>query len=215
MPAKGDARSGGGDAIGRHVLVQMDPSFIRQSCGVAALALGQARAVRSPKIAAAAASLLRAKNDGDGATPLVLATLWTAMARAVGRRFGGVPPRPGDAWLNPEALRRVVEHAERGQAAGPPLDELAKTAGLSPSAFARAFRGATGDTPYAFILKLRLSRAEALMRDTGLPIAMIAQRTGFGSAAHLSAAYRASRGRSPSSYREEANEAKQVRCSRK
>jgi AraC family transcriptional regulator len=114
---------------------------------------------------------------------------------------GTASRRPADAWLNPEALRRTVELIERDLASDLRVSRLAEVAGLGTSAFVRGFRGSVGTTPAAFVLRMRLERAEGLLRQTGMPVADIAARSGFGSATHFSTAFKERHGIAPRSYR--------------
>lgn len=59
------------------------------------------------------------------------------------------------------------------------VDELARLAGMSRSAFAASFREKTGDTPLGHLTTWRLFRAKALLRDTGMSLQEIATRVGY------------------------------------
>ncbi|WP_324606257.1 helix-turn-helix domain-containing protein [Streptomyces globisporus] len=54
---------------------------------------------------------------------------------------------------------------------------------MSRRSFARRFTAATGTTPHARMLGLRLSRAEELLETTDLPIEEMARMVGYGSTA--------------------------------
>ena len=64
------------------------------------------------------------------------------------------------------------------------VEQIAREAGLSRSYFIRTFRHATGLSPHAWLLNLRIDRAKALLA-TDLPIAQIALEVGFGDQSHL------------------------------
>lgn len=82
---------------------------------------------------------------------------------------------PGDAW---------------------PLARMAATAGMSRSAFAQAFKDATGTTPAAYLTDWRLTLAAAMIRS-GQPIKRVAIELGFAGASSLSKASRQRLGTSP------------------
>ncbi|MEV0534206.1 helix-turn-helix domain-containing protein [Kitasatospora sp. NPDC050463] len=82
-----------------------------------------------------------------------------------------------------------------------PVAELARRSLMSRRSFARRFTAATGTTPHAWLLGLRLSSAEELLETTDLPVEEIARRVGFGSAAVLRAQFVRRRGVPPRSYR--------------
>lgn len=61
------------------------------------------------------------------------------------------------------------------------LDDLAGAIGMSRSAFAQRFKELTDLSPIAYTDRWRLLRAQHMLRETGLPIAEIANRTGYES----------------------------------
>lgn len=65
----------------------------------------------------------------------------------------------------------------------------------------REYGAATGTTPHAWLLGLRLARAEELLETTDLPVEEIARAVGFGSAAVLRERFVRRRGVPPRSYR--------------
>jgi len=77
-----------------------------------------------------------------------------------------------------------------------PLEKMAAIAGMSRSAFAAAFKAATGTTPAAYLADWRMSLAVSLMRS-GQPVKRVAAELGFASAASLSKAFRQRMGASP------------------
>ncbi|MER7762800.1 helix-turn-helix domain-containing protein [Streptomyces sp. NPDC097619] len=79
--------------------------------------------------------------------------------------------------------------------------ELARRALMSRRSFARRFAASTGTTPHAWLLGLRLSRAEELLETTDLPVEEVARLSGFGSAAVLRERFVARRGVPPRTYR--------------
>lgn len=79
------------------------------------------------------------------------------------------------------------------------LQRMASVAGMSRSAFAAAFKSATGTTPAAYLLDWRLSVATTMLR-AGRPVKQIAIDLGFADAATLSKAFRRRTGASPRSW---------------
>ena len=61
------------------------------------------------------------------------------------------------------------------------LDELAALCGYSKNRIIQVFKHETGQTPYAYILSLRMDAAKRLLATSEQPIATIAEETGFGS----------------------------------
>jgi transcriptional regulator GlxA family with amidase domain len=78
---------------------------------------------------------------------------------------------------------------------------VARRVGLTPRALENIFRRSIGETPGAYYLRLRLNAARRLVADTRLPMADIAARTGFSSAATFSRAFAKGFGKAPSMLR--------------
>ena len=83
------------------------------------------------------------------------------------------------------------------------LERLARTAGMSRSAFAAAFRATVGTTPGDYLATYRISVAQDLLRR-GQPLARVAQDVGYGSATSLSRAFKAVSGTSVRQWRQNA-----------
>ncbi len=78
---------------------------------------------------------------------------------------------------------------------------VARRVGLTPRALENIFRRSIGETPGAYYLRMRLNSARRLVADTHLPMADIATRTGFSSAATFSRAFARAFGKAPSALR--------------
>jgi AraC family transcriptional regulator len=97
-------------------------------------------------------------------------------------------------------LRRVFDRMNELNA-GLDLLTLANETGYSRTHFLRMFQAATGTTPHRYLLQLRVSRAQELMRRASLSLIDIAAHCGFSSHAHMSKVFRQFLGVSPSTYR--------------
>lgn len=80
------------------------------------------------------------------------------------------------------------------------LETLAQRAGQAPRTFHRRFTAATGMSPAAFVERLRLDRARALL-DLGRTPKQVAIEAGFGSLDRLGRAFRREYDLTPSLYR--------------
>ncbi|WP_030560655.1 GlxA family transcriptional regulator [Streptomyces aureocirculatus] len=81
------------------------------------------------------------------------------------------------------------------------VDRLAARAHMSPRTFARRFQQETGTTPYRWLLRQRLLRAQELLETTDETVDTIAYRSGFGNAAALRHQFVRALGTTPNSYR--------------
>ncbi len=95
------------------------------------------------------------------------------------------------------AMHFIREHAHEVIS----VEDIARAAGISRSLLERKFRESFGSPPWDHVMQLRLRKAELLLTQTRLSIAVIAERTGFGTPEYFSAAFRKLTGSSPRSAR--------------
>lgn len=80
------------------------------------------------------------------------------------------------------------------------VEQLAKIAALSRSAFFERFTRMVGVAPMAYLLAWRMEIAKELLRDDKLTVAEVAERVGYGSASTFSMAFSRHVGQPPSHY---------------
>jgi transcriptional regulator GlxA family with amidase domain len=97
------------------------------------------------------------------------------------------------------AIQRVLRHINENLNQALTLSELADLAGLSIWRFATVFREQVGVSPHRYICRLRLARAQALMRQ-GMPVAGAASEAGFYDQSHLSRHFKTVFGMTPGQY---------------
>lgn len=100
-----------------------------------------------------------------------------------------------DAQLAP-AMRQMHAHLARPWT----MAALAKTAGLSRSAFFDRFTRTVGVPPMEYLLAWRMAIARDLLRRQDLPVADVAERVGYGSASTFTTAFRRHVGQPPGRY---------------
>ncbi len=81
------------------------------------------------------------------------------------------------------------------------LAPLCALAHVTESQLQRIFRRSTGLSISAYVTRLRVGRATALLARSELPMTVIAERCGFHDAAHLARKFRETTGRTPTTYR--------------
>jgi AraC-like DNA-binding protein len=81
------------------------------------------------------------------------------------------------------------------------VEELARVAGMSRSAFAAKFTELVGETPAAYLTAWRMNRGAELLRGSKLRLAEIAERSGYESEASFSRVFRKHYGVSPGRFR--------------
>jgi AraC-like DNA-binding protein len=83
------------------------------------------------------------------------------------------------------------------------VEELARACSLSRSAFAARFTARVGKPPATYLTHVRLDAATDLLRDTALPVALIAENVGYTSEAAFSRAFKRRYGMPPARWRAE------------
>ena len=114
--------------------------------------------------------------------------------------------RACDAMLYPAAPRETllaeVREAVLARLSAPPdVSALARARGQSRSAFAHAFKAATGLAPAAFVTQVRLEQASRLLLDTPHTLEWVAAQTGFADANHFCKVFRRRFHLSPGAFR--------------
>jgi AraC-like DNA-binding protein len=83
------------------------------------------------------------------------------------------------------------------------VEELARACTMSRSTFAARFLARVGKPPATYLAHVRLDGATDLLRDTPLPLALVAQRVGYTSEAAFSRAFKNRYGTPPARWRQE------------
>ena len=106
-----------------------------------------------------------------------------------------IAPGPGLAWTVMDASRTLACQAGAALdalAAGgdsPRLTQVAARLGISDRHLRRIFQAEHGVTPGQYLQTRRLLLAKQLLTDTGLPVARVANASGFGSLRRFNAAF--------------------------
>lgn len=109
-----------------------------------------------------------------------------------------------DGWLlamTDERVGRALEaiHAEPGRDWS--LEQLARTATLSRSAFSARFTGLVGEAPMAYLTRWRMNLAASRLRDDHATVAQLAADLGYQSEAAFSRAFARTIGQTPGAVR--------------
>lgn len=108
--------------------------------------------------------------------------------------------RPGPApAMGEPAVQQALQCLHQHPDAAPSVQDLAAAGGMSPSRFIRHFKAATGVTPGAYRLNLRLNGARRLLAQ-GVALADAAHAMGFADQAHLQRSFKAHHALTPGRY---------------
>jgi AraC-like DNA-binding protein len=130
---------------------------------------------------------------------LVQIILIQAIRNAVAE-FQGLSGNCLSALSDPDiasALDLIHRHGQYGWS----VQKLADEVGMSRSVFAERFAKVVGQSPIAYLLERRMSKAARLLKNTQDSLRTIAKRVGYGSEATFGAAFKRWSGISPGRYR--------------
>jgi LacI family transcriptional regulator len=96
-----------------------------------------------------------------------------------------------------QALRYIREHACEGIT----VADILRCVPLSRRMLEHRFKKLVRHSPHEEIVRIRMERASRLLRETELPLAEIADRSGFAQADYLSVAFKKYTGVTPRAYR--------------
>ncbi len=99
-------------------------------------------------------------------------------------------------------IAAAISHLEANTDKPVNLKQLAAVARMSKRSLIRAFHEATGLTPIAYWIQLRIHRAAALLRSSDEPITEVAFRVGFTDSNYFTRQFRKLTGISPRRYRQ-------------
>jgi AraC family transcriptional regulator len=132
-------------------------------------------------------ALLPALRAGEQASRIFVDHVSLAFAAHMAHAYGGIRalnhvPKGG---LAPWQERQAKDMLRADLSGATPLTSIAAACGLSPSHFARAFRKSTGMPPHAWLNKIRIERAMALLRQRDQSLSAIAFECGFVDQSHF------------------------------
>ena len=98
-------------------------------------------------------------------------------------------------------VREIIDYMNENYMCDISLDKISKNMYLSPVYISKIFKEEIGDSPINHLIKIRLSKAEDLLKDKSIPIKVVAQRVGYNDAYHFSKLFKKYYGISPSAFR--------------
>lgn len=110
---------------------------------------------------------------------------------------------PKGAQLQDFYIQEAVTYMEHNYAREITVEEIAETCRLNRSYFSKLFKENMGSSPQEFLINLRLSKAEELLRGSNATIGDIAARCGYPNQLHFSRAFKKRYGVSPREWRQQ------------
>ena len=161
--------------------------------------LPQAPHVSSTSITWLANRVVKEMRKADSFSPMVIEGSLLELVATFGRMYGATNRREAiPTWLK-QCRETLESHPEIGAT----HETLAFHAGRHPVHLAKAFRKAYGETIGEYQRRLRMSKAESLLRKRNVALADVALQCGFSNQSHFSRSFRCAFGITPSLYRAE------------
>lgn len=113
----------------------------------------------------------------------------------------GAMRTPDPHALSQDVMARLDTYMLENPSMDLQITDLARLAGMSITAFARALKHTNGYTPYQFVMQKRLKVAQRQIRTTSDSLAQIAFVCGFSSQSHMTDVFRAKLGVTPGQLR--------------
>lgn len=146
---------------------------------------------------------LETETPGMGSEAVVSRLFELLFVHAI-RAYSDKPGGPTDGWLAANAdrnLAKALEAMHGAPAEDWTVDALARTAGMSRSAFAARFKTVVGQAPLEYLTQWRMYCATRLLQHSGLALADVSRRVGYDSVAAFNRVFRRETGMTPGAFR--------------
>lgn len=129
--------------------------------------------------------------------------LMLAVGHHIASTYGGLAPAsmPRAGGLTRRQERWAKELLAEDLTGRVHLADIARECGLSTSQFSRAFQRSVGESPHRWLIRQRIERAKALLRENKTSLAEIALTCGFCDQSHFTRSFTAWTGMSPGRWR--------------
>ncbi len=156
--------------------------------------------VENQRLASRLLALHSGIQDTRSLSPLSVEELWLQLMAPLFAHLCVASPEPVTGGLARKHWQWVNEFCHENLGAKITLEQLSALCGLSRYQFLRRFEKTTGLTPKAWLIRLRLEHACALLRRANRSIADVATTVGFYDQSHFNRAFRQAYGVAPSRY---------------
>lgn len=186
--------------------IQLDlvPALLQQTATAAGRQADQWELLAAPCLAdpllhQLGASLAAALQVPQPADALYVDTITQMVATQLVHRHSTYPAAglAGHPSLSAERFRQLQDYVQASLDQSITLDSLAAIACLSSYHFCRAFKQATGVSPYQYVLGQRVARARHLLQQGHHSVAQVARAVGYQSAGHFARLFQRQTGQLP------------------
>jgi AraC family transcriptional regulator len=160
-------------------------------------------AMRDPLINQIGRSLAAELESNQFGSRLFADTLTMALSIHLLRNYSAwqQPLQAETRGLTQRKLQQAIAYIQDHLTENLSLTAIAHELDMSQYYFARLFKQSMGVSPYQYVMRQRMERAQYLLRTTSLSISAIAQQIGFSNQNQLTIQFRKFTGTTPSSFR--------------
>jgi AraC-like DNA-binding protein len=181
---------------GYHALFTLEPQWRRRHQFNSRLHLPPAEIAHAVGLIDQLDAELKARSPGFG---FLATALFMQLVGMLSRAYGRSPNPDSQALLR---IAAAITHLETHYATPVQLDDLAGIAHMSKRSFLRTFQAATGQSPIAYLIQIRVNRAAHRLRVTDDSVTAVAFEAGFQDSNYFTRQFRRVMGVSPRAYRE-------------
>ena len=174
-----------------NIHIDLDPAWLQRVAGGAEVRLRSCFGQPDPVLSALAAALIASLHTNASLQPSFADGMSQSLAAHLLEHYAQADPRQRpSAVLSRRDLDRIAGLVQADLQRRWSVREMADIVGLSAFHFCRCFKAASGQSPHAFVTRLRMEEALRLVRSSARHFFDIALDTGFSTAAHFSQVFR-------------------------
>jgi AraC family transcriptional regulator len=174
-----------------NIHIDLDPAWLQRVVGGGHAQLRSCFGQTDPLLSALAAALMASLHTNASLQPSFADGIALSLAAHLLEHYAHADRRERSSTaLSRRELDRITAMVQGDLQQRWPIRQMADAVGLSGFHFCRAFKAASGQSPHAYVTRLRMEEALRLLRSTSRPIFDIALDTGYSTAAHFSQTFR-------------------------
>ncbi|MGI5879430.1 MAG: AraC family transcriptional regulator [Syntrophomonadaceae bacterium] len=152
-------------------------------------------------------SIINFKNEiycyGDS-IPLMVDSISTQIVVQLLRDINGSHDKFNEKVLrDQQSVNRAIDYMQSYFSAPISIEDICQTVNLSPHYFIRLFKQQTDQTPYQYLMAIRIERAKSMLVNSNYTMGEVANICGFINPGHFATLFKRYEGISPSDYRKQ------------
>jgi AraC family transcriptional regulator len=136
--------------------------------------------------------------------PLMIKSICTQLVLQLIRDLNRTSPASKIGKEN-KYIRAAMELMESHYDSNISINEICRQIYLNPCHFKRVFKEHTGQTPYQYLMRIRIEKSKELLRGTDDSVEEVARRCGFVNSGHFATVFKRHTKLSPTDFRKKAD----------